>query len=106
MKTLRSFTFGNFRYSLLQLHPLTGRTHQLRFQCASRGVPIAGDRIYGNFAFNKAFHNITKNGKLQLLSAKISFTSVINGQHFFFQATTPEAETFLSRYENLQTLGN
>lgn len=35
---------------LVRLHPLTGRTHQLRVHCAHAdglGVPILGDRLYG-----------------------------------------------------------
>ena len=34
-------------YSLLALHPLTGRTHQLRAHLAYLGLPIAGDLRYG-----------------------------------------------------------
>jgi 23S rRNA-/tRNA-specific pseudouridylate synthase len=34
-------------YSLLALHPLTGRTHQLRAHLAYLGLPIAGDVRYG-----------------------------------------------------------
>ena len=33
---------------LLELHPRTGRTHQLRLQAAARGLPIVGDQLYGN----------------------------------------------------------
>jgi tRNA pseudouridine32 synthase/23S rRNA pseudouridine746 synthase len=33
--------------SLVQLSPLTGRTHQLRVHMAAQGAPILGDRIYG-----------------------------------------------------------
>ena len=33
--------------SLLRLHPLTGRMHQLRVQAAHRGHPIIGDTLYG-----------------------------------------------------------
>ena len=32
----------------LRLWPETGRTHQLRAQAASRGLPILGDRAYGS----------------------------------------------------------
>jgi len=34
-------------HSLLSLHPLTGRTHQLRAHLAYLGLPIAGDLRYG-----------------------------------------------------------
>jgi 23S rRNA-/tRNA-specific pseudouridylate synthase len=34
--------------TLLELSPLTGRMHQLRVQCAHRGLPILGDSLYGS----------------------------------------------------------
>jgi 23S rRNA pseudouridine1911/1915/1917 synthase len=36
------------RYTKLALRPATGRSHQLRAQLASRGLPILGDRKYGS----------------------------------------------------------
>lgn len=33
--------------SLVQLHPKTGRTHQLRIHLAEMGNPILGDKLYG-----------------------------------------------------------
>lgn len=39
--------------ALLELQPKTGRTHQLRIQCANRNLPIVGDRTYGDFQRNK-----------------------------------------------------
>lgn len=42
-KTLESFS----NHTLLEFHPLTGRTHQIRLHCAFLGCPIAGDEIYG-----------------------------------------------------------
>ncbi|MEA2833578.1 MAG: tRNA pseudouridine32 synthase / rRNA pseudouridine746 synthase [Methylobacteriaceae bacterium] len=36
--------------ALLELEPLTGRTHQLRVHCAAMGWPILGDRVYGSKA--------------------------------------------------------
>jgi tRNA pseudouridine32 synthase / 23S rRNA pseudouridine746 synthase len=34
--------------SWLELHPHTGRTHQLRVHCQALGCPIMGDKAYGN----------------------------------------------------------
>ena len=34
-------------HTLLEFHPLTGRTHQIRLHCAFLSCPIVGDKIYG-----------------------------------------------------------
>jgi 23S rRNA pseudouridine1911/1915/1917 synthase len=39
---------------VVMLEPSTGRMHQLRVQCASRGHPVVGDELYGGPAFDGA----------------------------------------------------
>jgi len=42
-KMLESFK----NHTLLEFHPFTGRTHQIRLHCAFLKCPIAGDEVYG-----------------------------------------------------------
>jgi 23S rRNA pseudouridine1911/1915/1917 synthase len=45
-------TLESFRgHTLLEFHPQTGRTHQIRLHCAFLGCPIVGDSIYGKRNF-------------------------------------------------------
>lgn len=42
------FTVESFpHHALLELHPITGRTHQIRLHLSFIGCPVAGDTIYG-----------------------------------------------------------
>lgn len=46
-QTLYHTVFSNEHYSLLELHPLTGRTHQIRVHLAWIGHQLLGDPLYG-----------------------------------------------------------
>ena len=65
--------------TLLELRPLTGRTHQLRVHCAHMGYPILGDPQYGtpeSRAYSQSL-GLTS----QLLCAKeLTFPHPVNGQ--------------------------
>ncbi len=76
LKVLKS----NYRYSLLELNPKTGRKHQLRKQLYMRGFPIIGDNKY-NLEKNKKF----KNQFMLLHSYKIRF--IKNEKKFNYQAS-------------------
>lgn len=56
---------------LLEMNPKTGRTHQLRVQCAKRKIPILGDRTYGDFSLNRKFSQSFRDSRLFLHSASI-----------------------------------
>ncbi len=45
--------------TLLRVHPLTGRTHQIRVHAAYKGHPIAGDNKYGDEKFNQQMRQYT-----------------------------------------------
>jgi RluA family pseudouridine synthase len=46
-KVLERFGRQSKRYTLVEAHPLTGRTHQIRVHLAALGVPVAVDALYG-----------------------------------------------------------
>lgn len=66
----------------VQLH--TGRTHQIRVQFTSRGLPLVGDRKYG----------IPEDGTvpLALWAYRLSFAHPQTGQEMSFTCPPPETE--------------
>ena len=64
-------------YTLVRVFLLTGRTHQIRAQFASRGLPLAGDRRYGA-------PKESADG-LALLSYKLSFPHPATGAPMAFE---------------------
>lgn len=82
--------------TLLELRPRTGRTHQLRHQCARRRLPIVGDRNYGDFRLNRAFAKATGSGsRLFLHAAGLSFRYSWGGREHAIEATSPAPEAFV-----------
>jgi tRNA pseudouridine65 synthase len=75
--------------ALIQLEPLTGRSHQLRVQCADRRLPIVGDLTYGDFAANRDLARVTGLKRLFLHSCETVFDYEWGGKKFHFEATAP-----------------
>ena len=89
---------GEPRLSLLRLEPHTGRSHQLRVQCARRRLPIVGDQTYGEFRLNREFAKRARTKRLFLHSLETSFSYAFDGVNRHFTATAPlprEFEAFL-----------
>ena len=88
----------NFSTTLIRLEPRTGRSHQLRVQCAKRHLPIIGDQTYGDFALNREFAKAIKSKRLFLHSLETAFTYEFGGKSFAFQASAPLPEEFTAGY--------
>lgn len=76
-------------HALLQLEPITGRSHQLRVQCAKRHLPIVGDATYGDFTRNRTFAKEHGTKRLFLHSMETSFEYEFRGKRNRFKATAP-----------------
>src|SRR5215468_4214070 len=76
-------------HTLLELEPLTGRTHQLRIHCDLIGYPIVGDPIYASTA-----DPITTKHKLKhhlLHAARLVFRHPATGKEMNLEAPLPKA---------------
>ncbi len=76
-------------FSLIQLEPRTGRSHQLRVQCAMRHLPIVGDGTYGDFARNREYAKIYGAKRLFLHSLSTRFEYEFGGRKHAFAAEAP-----------------
>ena len=77
-KVLKSLVKDRQTYSLVELNPLTGRTHQLRVHLTYIDHPIVGDVVYGK-----------GDGALMLHAASVAI-ALPNGQRKTFSAETPK----------------
>jgi 23S rRNA pseudouridine1911/1915/1917 synthase len=90
-KTLEQFA----KYTLIEAHPLTGRTHQIRLHMAFLGCPIIGDSIYG-----KKTSSIVLNRHF-LHAARISIIFPGEKEPRTFEAPLPaELQTVLDTLRN------
>lgn len=70
-------------FSLLEIRPLTGRTHQIRVHMSSLGHPLVGDKIYGHKS------NPLGLERQFLHASKLSFRQPSSGEELEFQAALP-----------------
>lgn len=71
------------RYSLLEIHLLTGRHHQIRCQLSKMGCPIKGDLKYGAQRSNP-------DGSISLLSHRVEFVHPVSKESIVVEAPLPD----------------
>ncbi len=70
--------------SLLELHPITGRTHQLRVHCAHIGHPILGDPQYGSEVSQQLSREMGI-ATQALCAGRLDFTHPVTGKEICLQ---------------------
>ena len=70
------------RYTLLEIHLLTGRHHQIRCQLSAIGCPIKGDLKYGAKRSNP-------DGSISLLSHRIEFVHPVSKEQIVLESPLP-----------------
>ncbi len=89
----------------LEIELETGRTHQIRLQCASRGFPLLGDELYGStIPFGEQFEDVRERA-IALHSRELSFVDFLLKERVTLHAPlysawrdwvdVPEGETFV-----------
>ncbi len=84
-RVIKLFKSGLETYTLLQVTPLTGRTHQIRVHLASIGHPIVGDALYGKPKADEALGL-----KRQFLHAGAVEFNLEDGSRMKIEAEMPE----------------
>ena len=82
---VKTATLEDEIFSLGFVTLITGRTHQVRVQFASRGHSLYGDGKYGS----------RKKGEIALFSARISFVHPVTKKPMTFSLPMPDREPFL-----------
>ncbi len=78
-------------YYLIEVYPLTGRTHQIRAQLASMGCPIVGDHKYG-------YPRGSLRRSICLHAKRLTFVHPIRKEPIELSATLPK-DGFWDRFE-------
>ena len=79
---------GEEIYSYLRVHPLTGRTHQIRVHLRHIGFPVVSDPLY--LSDKRLKEDLKFCPRLFLHAASLTFTHPATGARMRFEAELPE----------------
>ena len=71
--------------SLVEIHLLTGRHHQIRVQFASRGLPLLGDEKYGDGNLANRRPGRFRREPLALYAWRLEFDHPVTGERMKFE---------------------
>ena len=83
---LRVDRYPSSRYALVELHPETGRRHQLRRHLAHLSHPIIGDSTYGKGRHNRLFADHFGVRRLMLACTGLEFRHPASGEQLRVRA--------------------
>jgi len=95
------FSVGRYataRYSLVALHPLTGRKHQLRRHLAHLRHPIVGDTSHGDGKHNAFFKTQFANTRLLLCAYTLRFPHPVTGVNLTLHAGLAELALLFAQF--------
>lgn len=82
---IKNIKSGNKIFSLIEVEPKTGRSHQIRVAMSSLGTPIIGDKKYGS--------TIPRGGRIALCAASLSFDQPVTKERITV-LVEPDEEVF------------
>jgi tRNA pseudouridine65 synthase len=87
------------RFSLLEMQPISGKTHQLRVQTSHRGFPILGDRTYGDFKLNAQIAREHKIRRLMLHALEIELQFQADDKEIRVKVATQAPDSFVQLFD-------
>lgn len=95
-----TFVHAGEPLTLVQIQLVSGRTHQIRVQSAYRGMPVAGDDIYGRFTLNRRLKKEAVLKRLFLHAFRLSFYHPATGKKMEILDPLPqELESALAKLQ-------
>ena len=82
-------------YTLLEVHLLTGRHHQIRCQLAAMGCPIKGDLKYGAPRSNP-------DGSISLMARRVEFIHPVSKEPIIVEAPVPNDTLWRALTQNIK----
>jgi 23S rRNA-/tRNA-specific pseudouridylate synthase len=77
------------RVTLIEIELITGKTHQIRVQAASRRLPLVGDDVYGSFDLNRKLRKSIHAKRLFLHAHELRLKHPASGQMLSVKAPLP-----------------